>query len=401
MANGGILELDPTTITGTDAAAFAQTPEGIMLNQQLARQELLAQQGGGGPASQAAMNPTIRAQGVTSANVRPGMQQQPMGFQGGDMAQIYGLMAGYADDPTQVGQNYVRAVQQQQALDRQNQPIEQYLRLYGNINPHDFEADSIERFHNHYVQTGEMKHGLLVRREDLSTKEQDILNTAITTAQKAEVDMARMANIADRFRNFAAQGVAQGRFFGGLTEWWKGMGGTEDELTQLRTEYEQIMASGVLDALPPGVASDRDIEIARRGWPQGVADPNYIAEFLGAMTRLQAARHAQATHAASYLSQHRSQQGQLEDWERNKRLYIDAAYERYAPQNYSLQGGFSLPGYGDDFGAPQGGGAGGTMGGGAPAPQAQYGVNPTTGEPFGSQEEMVRFWANPNLGGTN
>ena len=280
-----------------------------------------------------------RQQGLLSAPVHPG--QQPMsgfGAPGGEqnLQQIYGLLAQLGDDPMAAGQGYVSAMQRQQQLNRQNQPIEQFLRLYGNVNPYDFETDSLQKFHNNFVQTGQLDFGMLQRREDLSTKEQGFLNDAITNAQKAEADIGRMSDLANRFDEAARQGIAQGRLAGGFNEWAKGMLGGEDQVSQLRTEYEQLRISSVVQNLPPGVASDKDVELVLKGWPSGVADPAYISSFLRGMQKLRAIDHAAATHSASYLSRNRTQQGQLEDWNKNAEWLAMDALRRH--------GGYYNPG---------------------------------------------------------
>lgn len=331
MANGGILELDPMPVSGTEAAAFAQTPQGIMLNQQLARQEM---QGGGGPASQAAINPQIRQQGLLSANVSPGMPGAPQGFQGGDLASIYGLMAGFADDPTQVGQGYVQAQQQQQQLDRYNQPIEQYLRLYGNVNPYDFETDSLQKFHNNYVSTGQLDFNLLQRKNELTTTEQGFLNDAITNAQKAESSMAQMAGLASRFDERARAGDYTAGIGASFGDMLRNLTGNQDADQQLRTEFEQIRISEVVQNLPPGVASDKDVALVLAGWPPRNAGPAYIAGFLRGMQKLKAIEHAMATHGADFIARNRGQTGpggttQLSDWRDNAEWMAAESLRRF------------------------------------------------------------------------
>lgn len=332
MANG-TMQLPGMTI---NAAQMRNDPMAQMLEAEYQAGLAAAQQQG---------NPQARAQGLLSAQAFPGEQPQMSGFgaPGGEdqIRQIYGLLAQYGDDPSQAGQGFVSALQRQQQLNRQNQPIEQFLRLYGNVNPYDFETDSLQSFHNNFVKTGQLDFGMLKRREGLSTKEQGFLNDAITTAQKAEADIGRMSDLSNRFDEMARQGIAQGRLAGGFNEWAKGMLGGEDQVSQLRTEYEQLRISSVVQNLPPGVASDKDVELVLRGWPSGVADPAYIASFLRGMQKLRAIDHAAATHSASYLSRNRTQQGQLEDWNKNAEWLAMDALRRH--------GGYYNPG--DDISA--------------------------------------------------
>ena len=64
--------------------------------------------------------------------------------------------------------------------------------------------------------------------------------------------------------------------------------GTEDEPSKLRLEFQRLRNSAVLGMLPPGVASDKDIEIANAAFPEPTANPELISDFLRSMARLQA-----------------------------------------------------------------------------------------------------------------
>lgn len=273
-----------------------------------------------------------RQQGLLAAPVMP--QSGPSGFMGQGPArgaaplnQIYGLLAQYGDDPMQAGQGYVNAVQTQQQIDRQNQPIEQYLRLYGSVNPFDFETDSLAAFHDNFTRTGQLDFKLLQRKE--TSKSQEYLHEAINGAYQAENDLGRMNSLANRFDEAARQGVAQGRLVGGFNEWLKGMLGTENDVTQLRTEYEQLRISNVVQNLPPGVASDKDVALVLKGWPGSNADPAYISAFLRGMQKLRAIKLAQDTHRAGYLSRTNNEEGMLDDWNRNKLSLVDQAFQNY------------------------------------------------------------------------
>ena len=258
----------------------------------------------------------------------PQPMQQPPGFRGGNLPQIYGLLAQHADNPSSVGNQYVQAVQQQQQLDMQNQPMERYLRLYGSVNPFDFTTNSLQKFHDNFTQTGELQFDLLERKEELSTAEQGFLNTAIQEAYKAESDLGRMSDIGDRYEQMAVRGVREG-IAGRGEEWLKNILGGEDELSQLRTEYHQLKVSNIVQNLPPGVASDKDVEIVMKGWPDATADSWYIAAFLRGMMKLRAVDAAYHQHAAAYLGTHRTQTGQMQDWMARRPVLLRDIFNRF------------------------------------------------------------------------
>jgi hypothetical protein len=81
--------------------------------------------------------------------------------------------------------------------------------------------------------------------------------------------------------------------------------GGEDAVTEVRQQYRKLRNSLVLGDLPPGVASDKDIEIAMSGYPKDTANPQYVASFLRGMGKLNRFRAAQALYNKNYLSQNR------------------------------------------------------------------------------------------------
>lgn len=265
-----------------------------------------------------------------------GQPSQPAAGQGASpINQVYGLLAQHANDPTGVGQNYISALQAEQRLNQQNDPVEKFLRLYGNVNPYDFEVDSLQKFQDNFVQTGNLQFDLLRRKDDLSTKEQGFLNDAITGAHKAQSDVGRMTDLSNRFMEQGQRGMLKGRLAGGISEWLKTMVGSEDEVSRLRTEYEQLRISNVVQNLPPGVASDKDVELVLRGWPAQTADPAYLASFLRGMQKLRAVDYARAAHGAAFLGNTRSQVGQLQDWEKNKDWLIEDAFRKTGLRIYN------------------------------------------------------------------
>lgn len=244
--------------------------------------------------------------------------------------ELYGLLAQYANDPTAVGLDYaskLMSVRKQQAQAQQSaNPMEQFLKLYGAVNPHDFTPQSMQKFHENFVNTGQPRFDLLQRIDELSNKEQGFLKESIDRAQKAEYDVGRMAALANRFEEMKPQLMSGAA--GSASEWLARLMGSEDDVTRLRTEYEQLRVSGAVNSLPKGPASDKDIQLVLKGWPSSTANPEYLASFLRGMQKLRVIEMAQASHSAAYLSSHNSQAGQLSDWNKNKDWLIDQAAAR-------------------------------------------------------------------------
>lgn len=122
-----------------------------------------------------------------------------------------------------------------------------------------------------------------VRPLKLSTGSEKILNEAVASSANS-MNLARQYNAlaTDIERSIETAGAT-----GKAEEIIKKVWGSEDSITRLRQEYRRLRNSAVLDNLPPGVASDKDIEIAMSAFPDDTANPELIASFMKGMAKIQ------------------------------------------------------------------------------------------------------------------
>jgi hypothetical protein len=114
------------------------------------------------------------------------------------------------------------------------------------------------------------------------------VNTAATEAIAARQSGQRMTDL-------AAQLEAQRDALGSgatakLGEFWKGLYGSQNELSRLRSEYTRIVTPAALGAykqVTSGTTSDRDIETAMKGVPPDTASPDQMISFLKGTAKLQ------------------------------------------------------------------------------------------------------------------
>ena len=229
--------------------------------------------------------------------------------------ELYGILAAGADDPAAIGQSYVKAMQTQQGLDFRQQPMQQWLELYGNINPYDFEVESLAQFDETLRATGDIAQAFrkLVRRNPLSSNEEQFLNDAITEANIAESQVGTALNLAQRFERGGLQGM-KGGTIANISGFIRGVMGEQTDVDALRLELNDFVNQVMLQRLPPGVASDTDIRIAQRGFPDAYAKPEYIAAYLRGVAKLQAVNSARKAYEARYIGRKRSQIGMLDSW---------------------------------------------------------------------------------------
>jgi hypothetical protein len=126
------------------------------------------------------------------------------------------------------------------------------------------------------------------KQQDLSlgpTIEADarkIINDAVTTSAKSSSIANQYETLADSISADMSSGA-----LANVDERIKRFFGSQDQITALRQEYRRLRNSQVLQNLPPGAASDIDIEIAMKAFPDEAADPEVIVRFLRGTAKLQ------------------------------------------------------------------------------------------------------------------
>ena len=110
-----------------------------------------------------------------------------------------------------------------------------------------------------------------------------LVNDSTVAAVGAEQSAARMLDLATRLEQ---QGGGYGTF-SGINTWLRNATGNQDAWTQARQEYVRLRNTQAIKSLPPGPATDRDIELALKGFPPDNADSKTIASFLRGMAKMQ------------------------------------------------------------------------------------------------------------------
>lgn len=110
-----------------------------------------------------------------------------------------------------------------------------------------------------------------------------LLNEATNAVLQADLVGSQVSNLS---RAFDALKPPSGWGAKGAESLKKVLGG-EDKFTQLKQEYVKLRNTEALRNLPPGPASDKDIEIALKAFPDDNANPELISSFLKGMAKLQ------------------------------------------------------------------------------------------------------------------
>lgn len=116
----------------------------------------------------------------------------------------------------------------------------------------------------------------------LSDGAQKIVNDSIIASSSASSSASSLNDLANRLDS-AGGGYGA---FSRASEWLKNATGNQGAMTSLRQEYTRMRNSEAIKMLPPGPATDKDIELVMQGFPKDTADSREIASFLRGMAKL-------------------------------------------------------------------------------------------------------------------
>ena len=142
--------------------------------------------------------------------------------------------------------------------------------------------------------------------EKLSAFAEKAIADSADAANASRSSAARYTTLADNLRNATKM---SGGIKGTWGEWIKEQTGNQDELTALRKEALGITNSEAIASLPPGPATDRDIEMAKAPFPTEKSDPKYVADWLSAVSRLQQKKAEYAEFKADFISKNGTVRG--------------------------------------------------------------------------------------------
>jgi len=136
----------------------------------------------------------------------------------------------------------------------------------------------------------------------LSESSMKLINDSVVKAidaDKAAVQYDNLASAYDTMRPPSGWGV-------NWMEAVKKAAGGQDRFTALKQEYVKLRNTEALKNLPPGVASDKDIEVAMSAFPDETSNPDLIASFMRGTAKLQRYTSAVEKAKSEWLNQNGS-----------------------------------------------------------------------------------------------
>ena len=125
-----------------------------------------------------------------------------------------------------------------------------------------------------------------LQQEDLDSRTTAYLQELDVKASELYEDAAQTRALAKDFNAAEAAANYTPGMAGKINEKWKDITGTKDQESILRTRFNRIINAATMDGLPPGAASDKDIELARQGFPDETYSAEQIASYLAGMQKL-------------------------------------------------------------------------------------------------------------------
>lgn len=102
------------------------------------------------------------------------------------------------------------------------------------------------------------------------------------SAESSRKSAQQARDLAQSFKSIGAPGGVAST----VGDWFDRITGSDTPEARARMELERFVNSEVVKSLPPGPATDRDIDLVRRGFPTRNADSKMISAFLDAVGRL-------------------------------------------------------------------------------------------------------------------
>ncbi|BDV47047.1 phage DNA ejection protein [Escherichia coli] len=232
--------------------------------------------------------------GVDPSNVAQMYQQNPSGF--GEFVDHLGMaalgpidyfnvqdkMAGREIDRGRLAET-IRSNQAGEALQARGQNLSYQSAMTGhNIAAQRLALDQQE-FGFKMQQAQEKAQQLISEAPKLSVNMEKGIETAVNNATASSNSANSMSALAQQFR---AEKPTTG-LFGNAQNMFAKLTGSDTTLRDLRIRQNALVNSQVLKFLPPGPATDKDVEIVRQGAPTDMDNPETVARWLDAMANLE------------------------------------------------------------------------------------------------------------------
>lgn len=149
-----------------------------------------------------------------------------------------------------------------------------------------------------------------IKAGELSPTVQKILDASQTESIDAGQRSRSLSVLADDINKLSIGGGLASS----TSETLKNLLGTQDDVSELRRRFNAVRASQSVQNLPPGPASDKDIQLALSGFPRENAGGQQIESFLRGAAKLENINAAFQSFKSNLISNSKSTKGMLKKW---------------------------------------------------------------------------------------
>jgi len=282
--------------------------------------------------------PALASLGVTPEQAAQLYQQDPQQFNGLLNATRLATLPADKQFDVQQEQQKIEETARSNRASEANAIRGQNLSYQSAMTGHNLAAQRLaldqQEFGLKVQQAQEKAQQLIDGAPKLSVNMEKGIEAAVNNATASTNSADSMVALAQQFR----QEKPTTGLFGNANNMFSKLTGSETALRDLRIRQSAIINSQVLKYLPPGPATDRDVNLAREGAPSTWDDPNIVADWLDANARLER-RNAQFNEFKSeWMSANGNpgqsrNGGQILGMDIQKGESLGSAVKRYMAQN--------------------------------------------------------------------
>ena len=169
-----------------------------------------------------------------------------------------------------------------------------------------------------------------INQDDLGSRDRAAIREATEEGRAFRDKTNEATRIANEFKSLQPMAGAASL----VVEKWRDIAGNQDEVSLLRRNFNAIKNEMVMDNLPPGVASDKDIEIAMSGFPTSDWNAEQIYSFMQGMAKISAITAEESMRRARHLAENR---GTDENFEEEWNAFKDSPeFEQFMADKYGI-----------------------------------------------------------------
>lgn len=177
---------------------------------------------------------------------------------------------------------------------------------------------------------------LEAQSEKLLSEDKKAIREASEASASAGARATQLLGLADDYARLRPMGGAGGKAY----SLWTKTFGTQGEVDRVKTNFQAIINTDIINNLPPGVASDKDVEMAKSGFMNNSWSAEEIEQFLRGQAKLAAYAAEREDAKATWMAENRGSLAGFNSFWRdtiNQEGYKEEIRQKYNLPAYDIQ----------------------------------------------------------------